>query len=255
MFGTILGSFLNVLIYRTMVGENWVKGRSKCDHCGKQIRWYDNIPILSYIALQGKCRFCRKSIPVQYPVVEAITGILFVWWGVMSSVIFRLVQAPLPYVQPFYWLLMGFLLLGLFFADIYYGVILTNFVIGGLVLSLVYKTILLRFGELQGVDFIYGFVAALGAGLFFYVLHKGTRGRGMGEGDIWMAVLMGFLLGWPKIMVGILTSFVMGALVAVVLMLMGKKRFGQTLPFGPFLVMGTYVALQWGNLIWGFLFS
>src|SRR5262249_53647315 len=103
IFGTMIGSFLNVVIYRTLNEESWVKGRSKCESCGKQIKWYDNVPLISYFVLGGKCRACKAPISISHPVIEFLTGTLFVWWYWGGSLFFRLTQQPLGVIQPLFW--------------------------------------------------------------------------------------------------------------------------------------------------------
>lgn len=103
--GTIVGSFVNVVIHRSIEGEQWIKGRSKCDHCGKVLPWYDMFPLLSYFVLQGKSRCCHKPLSISHPVVEFLTGILFVWWYWGGTFFFQLAQAPFSVVQPFFWLI------------------------------------------------------------------------------------------------------------------------------------------------------
>jgi leader peptidase (prepilin peptidase)/N-methyltransferase len=116
--GAVIGSFLNVVISRSMSGESWVKGRSHCDECGKQIVWWDNMPLLSFILLRGKCRWCKKSISLSHPVIEFLTGSLFVWWYWGGFFFFRLTQQPFHYVQPLFWLVVALILLVIFFADL-----------------------------------------------------------------------------------------------------------------------------------------
>lgn len=239
-----------MLISRTIEGENWVKGRSRCDHCKKALPWFDNIPLLSFMVLGGRSRCCKRKLSLQYPVVEAMTGLLFVWWLLVGRFFFQLVESPLSVVQPGYWLIVGFILVGVFFADLFYGVIPDLFVWIGLAASFFYRLVLTTYGVMRIEDFVGSMVSAVLAWLFFYLLYIVTKRKGMGYGDVKFAAVLGLVLGWPRVFVGILSSFVLGAIVGVTLILMGKKRFGQTVPFGPFMVLGMVVALVWGLKIW-----
>lgn len=250
LFGLAVGSFLNVVIYRTLHGESPFVGRSKCPGCKKTIRALDNIPLVSYILLRGKCRYCKRVISLRYPVVEFLTGVLFVWWFIAGSLFFRLTQFPFIHLQPIIWLVIGLLLLSLFFTDLYYGVLPDVLVFLLVGVSLVYRLVLTLSGVMQPRDFWLYIGSSIGALLFFLLLILVTRGRGMGLGDAKIAMALGLILGWPSIAVALFVSFISGALVALALLIVGKKKFGQTIPFGPFLIFGTFVALIWGDKLW-----
>lgn len=255
LFGLAIGSFLNVIIYRTLHGSSPLKGRSKCPKCKKTIRVIDNIPLLSYLFLRGRCRYCKTAISWSYPVVELLTGVLFVWWFFAGSLFFRLTQSPFTVVQPIFWLLIGILLLAIFFSDLLYGII-PNVLIGIIILAaFVYRLILWTSGIMQSNDFINSLYSAIGVLLFFLLLILLTRGKGMGMGDAKLSFAVAMILGWPRIMIAMFISFVTGAIVASVLMVLGKKKFGQTIPFGPFMVIGTLFALIWGGDLWSRYFA
>lgn len=246
LFGLAVGSFVNVVIYRTLHGESPFSGRSKCPSCGKTIRAVDNIPLLSYLFLHGRCRNCKARISWSYPVVELLTGILFVWWYVGGSAIFTLSQSPFIYIQPLFWLLVGVLLLVIFFTDLLYGVIPDEalWILGGM--ALFYRVFLTTSGIMQTEDFWRSLMSGVVSAALFLLLILGTEGKGMGMGDAKLVFVLGLLLGWPRILVALFVSFMLGALVAGLLLMTRMRRFGQTVPFGPFLVVGTGVALVWG---------
>lgn len=253
LFGLAVGSFLNVVIYRTLHGESPFSGRSKCPHCGKTIRALDNIPLLSFLLLQGRCRYCKRQIAWNYPVVELLTGVLFAWWFLAGSALFRLTQYPFVYIQPGFWLLIGLLLIVVLFSDLLYGVIPDSILWIMGVVTLLYRSILTATGIMQFSDYWRSLTSGVATLTFFLTLILLTGGRGMGMGDAKLGLVLGLLLGWPRIVVGLAASFISGAIVALALLVAGKKRFGQTIPFGPFLVVGTVVGLIWGQQIWAAL--
>ncbi len=250
VIGAACGSFLNVMISRMIKGENWVSERSRCERCGKKLLWYDMVPVLSYIVLGGKCRFCRKPIALQHPIVEILVGALFLWWGVVGVAFFRIVQSPLTYFQPAYWLILGMTLLAILVADWYYGLIPDFFVWIVVLFSTIYRLVLVQTGVMQGMDFSRSVYAAIGGWAFYYVLHAGSKGRGMGLGDVKLAFAMGLVLGWPRTLVAHFLAFTTGAAFGILMLILGKKKLGQTVPFGPFMVGATYAALLWGNQLW-----
>lgn len=248
--GLCVGSFINVLIYRSIHGMSPYKGRSICDHCKRQLSWYENIPLVSYLVLRGKCRTCKKKIPWSYPLVEFVTGLLFVWWAGLGFAFFRLTQAPLTYIQPSYWLLIGVILIFIFFTDLFHGIIPDSAVIVMTIAGLGYRLYLNSQGIMQTQDLINALLSGVVAFSMFLMLFLATKGRGIGFGDVKFAFPMAVVLGFPKALVGFFMSFMIGGAIGSVLLLLGKKRFGQTVPFGPFLVAGFVVALLWGDVLW-----
>ncbi|MFC1653229.1 prepilin peptidase [Patescibacteria group bacterium] len=198
LFGLSIGSFLNVVIYRTLNDESPLEGRSRCTSCKKTIAWYDNIPLLSYVALRGKCRKCKKPISLQYPVVEGMTGVLFVWWYLVGSAFFQLTQQPFNFIQPAYWLIVGVLLLIVLVTDYMTFLIPDYTVILLSIFALIYRTILVNTGVMQSGDLWLAVVSGLGLSAFFSLLIFATKGRGMGWGDVKLAFALGVLLGWPS---------------------------------------------------------
>lgn len=257
MIGAVIGSFLNVVIYRTLdeepvkKKESWAKGRSRCDSCGSQIAWYDNIPIVSFLWLRGRCRHCQKKISVAYPVVELLTGALFVWWYWGGAIFFQLTQQPLDTLQPLFWLSVGILLLIIFLADAMYYIIPDVAVVILTAIVVMYRLVLVVFGVMQPTDLVMalvGMVVAVGLLGGLWLL---TKGKGIGLGDVKLMVPLSLLLGWPAILVNLFLAFVLGAIVGVLLIAVHKKKFGQTIPFGPFLITAACITLLWGDQIYG----
>lgn len=230
LFGLCWGSFLNVLIFRFNHGKSPWKGRSFCPKCKKTIGWYDNIPLLSFILLGGRCRECRSPISCWYPVGELlVAGVwvtLFLWLGLE------------PVSHLIFWLLVSWLLCGVLLSDLRYQTIPEFFTIGLGLCGLVRLFLMQDMGA---------FLAGLFCAAFFYLLHIGTKKKGMGLGDVQLVLGLGFLLGVRGTIVAMYTAFLVGALFGVALILLGRKKFGQKIAFGPFLVLGAVVAFGWAN--------
>lgn len=247
ILGTAVGSFLNVVIYRTAQGESWVKGRSHCEKCKKMIAWYDNFPLLSFVLLGGKCRHCKTSLSLSHPVIEGITGVLFVWWYFAGFLFFKLTQQPFVVLQPVFWLAVGLILLVILVVDLKEMIIPDTAVALLFVIVILYRVGLVAFGVMQVNDLLLSLITMVAAGAFFFLLWFTTKGRGMGFGDVKLAFPLGLLLGWPQVLVWIFFSFLIGALVGIGLLISKRVKLKQAVPFGPFLIAGTLVSLIWGD--------
>lgn len=253
IFGTILGSFLNVVILRHNSGMT-TGGRSMCFSCGKTLHWHELLPVVSYIMLRGKCSQCKSGISLQYPVVEIVTGLVYMCIGWYLSPL--LATMPLMFVTKFaYYAYLFSLLVVLSVYDWRHKIIPDDFVYLFTIMSFV-----LLFFETGGAFSLHvptlsqvlaGPVLALPfAGLWFI-----SKGRWIGFGDAKLALGMGFLLGMGGGLAAVLIAFWIGAIVGVVLLLL--KKYGFTMkseiPFAPFLVLGTLVSfflgLNWIALI------
>jgi leader peptidase (prepilin peptidase)/N-methyltransferase len=238
LLGLAVGSFLNVLIDRLPLGENVLIGRSRCDHCHKTLRWFELVPLLSFVLGRGHCRRCQGKLSLQYPAVEGITGagFLMLFLSVYSGN-----HQPLVLLGA---LLVCCSLIVIFVADYKYQIIPDSMIVLGAIGVI---------GAIGGIRGVGGLAAnawsALAAGAFFLALWAATRGRGMGLGDVKLAVLMGLLLGYPAIIVALYLAFLTGAVTGVILILSGKKKVREHIPFGPFLVAGTVIALAYGDRI------
>ena len=248
LLGLLVGSFLNVLVDRLPREESLIWARSRCDRCKKNLKWYDLIPLLSFIFLKGKCRYCRMRISLYYPVVELATGVLFIltflFLGIMNP--FGLAQGghELRIMDLGYYLFLVSSLIVIFFADLKYGIIPDKIIFPSIVVSLIYLFLI------HNSLFLIHILAALGASLFFLILFLVTRGRGMGFGDVKFAFLMGLVLGFPDIVFALYIAFLTGAIIGCILIVWRKKRvFGTTIPFGPFLVIGTLISIFFGDIL------
>ncbi|MBI2613172.1 MAG: prepilin peptidase [Candidatus Levybacteria bacterium] len=253
--GLFVGSFLNVLVDRLPKGESVIKGRSHCEKCKKILKWNDLIPLLSFVFLKGKCRYCSARLSPYYPIVEFTTGIMFV---ITTLFIFNgsqflisnfkflinfqlLITNYQLLLTLIYYLFIISSLIVIFFADLKYGIIPDK---------IVFPAILVSFFFLLFTVFVNHLLSAFGAGLFFLLLFLVTRGRGMGFGDVKFSFLMGLILGFPNIIVALYVAFLTGATVGIILIIWRKKRiFGTAIPFGPFLVLGNFIAIFFGKSI------
>jgi len=251
ILGAAVGSFLNVLVYRSVRDEDWVRGRSRCEICGKKLHWYENIPLLSFLLQRGRCRKCKKAISIAHPVVELLTGALFVWWYWGGALFFQLTATPFQTLQPLFWLLVGLCLIGIVIADTLYMIIPDLLVGLLLVMTILYRLILTFSGIMRLQDLLYAVFGLVLSVAFFGGLWLLTKGKGMGLGDVKLVAPLSLLLGWPYILVGLFLAFVTGAIAGLGIIgfqrLSLQKGIKKKIPFGPFLVLGTVLTLVWGN--------
>lgn len=262
IFGLIIGSFLNAVIYRLSKNESVAKGRSYCPHCKHALTWKDLIPVVSFLSLGGKCRYCSKKISWQYPLVEIITAGLFV--GIYSyqfstGYAFALLQF-LNWVNMLFLWYVACALVIIFAYDLKHYLIPDKILFPAIIVAFVYRLII-SFGESWIFSLHWQFVgylvAALVASGFFLGIFLISKGAWMGFGDVKLAILLGLLVGWPNILVALFLSFFFGAIIGVILMMLsaygrspeGRQKIGfkSEIPFAPFLILGTAVALFWGN--------
>jgi leader peptidase (prepilin peptidase)/N-methyltransferase len=215
--GLFVGSFLNVVIDRTGRNEAFLKGRSYCEFCKKHLGFFDLIPLLSFIFLKGKCRYCKKKLSFQYPIVEIITGFLFLISFIFSNVVF---SSSLPFFLSFIFsVLISSVLFLILMIDLKFGIIPDKIILFGALATIVYLLIA------NSSSFLNCLLSAVGGFLFFLFLVVITKGRGMGMGDAKFAILIGLLLGFPIAAFSFYLAFLTGALVSIILILIGKKRF------------------------------
>lgn len=253
MLGLVIGSFINVLVYRSIeTEEDWKTGRSRCDHCHALIKWYDNIPLFSYLILRGKCRACHQPISPSHLLVELLTGALFIWWYLGFAMFFQLVEQPFVLLQPLFWLLVGLLAIVIVVADIKYYLIPDWAVVSLSVLTIAYRLSLTYTGVMQVDDLVKTVIASLIVMLLFWSLWFLSHGKALGFGDVKLVLVLGLLVGWPKIIPALFLAFLTGAGVGIVLILLRKKGRKSAVPFGPFLILGSFLALVVGQqlLIW-----
>ena len=242
--GAVTGSFANVCIYRIPLRQSIVLPSSHCIHCEEPIRWYDNIPIFSYLVLKGRCRFCQGAISFRYPLIELLTAVLFLglWLRNNGSIIWFFVEV----------VFITMLLIGLA-IDLEHKLLPDRITLSLLVFSLLVSFLpggLSPFwaliGALSGGGLMYG-IAVIGDAVY--------KRETMGGGDIKLSAAIGAFLGWKLLLVGLFMAFVLGAAGGLIYLVIGGRD--KTIPFGPFLAAGALLALVIGQdlLTWytGFL--
>lgn len=235
--GAILGSFLNVIIYRLPRGESIVRPPSACPECGRRITPRDNVPIVSYLILRGRCRHCKAVISSRYPVVELLAGlvpVLLLWrYGLGRE---ALVLCVLSYV-----------LIIVSFIDLDLRIIPDRVTLPGIAVGLIlapYLGLTTFGGSLLG--------AAVGGGALYLIAIAGTAAFGkesMGGGDIKLAAMLGAFLGWQAVLLLLFVAFLSGAVAGVILLAVRGKDCEHAIPFGPFIAFGTLLAVVWGDAL------
>lgn len=250
VLGLCLGSFVNMLVYRT--AEKYgleikkfkvkSKNRSFCDFCGKQLHWYENIPVVSWILQKGKSRCCHKKLSVLYPIVELITGGLMVLVFTKFNLLSGNFSLSIEIMQLFWLVIVVTLIVFLTVFDFKY-MILPDFAV---VTLIVISFLGVVFDEPNIIPYLISAIVSSG---FLLILYLITKKRGIGFGDVKLAVFMGLFLGWPKIIIALYIAFIVGAIVGIIGILFKKITKKSKIAFGPFLILGTIVAWIWGSQI------
>ena len=251
--GASIGSFLNVLIDR-LPQEKKITGRSVCDHCHHQLAWYDLIPILSFFLLKGRCRYCRKKISFQYPLVEILTGLMFVFVFVFLQITNN--QFQIRYLL--YWLLVisywGLIscFIVIFFSDVKYHLI-SDYILWVLFCFSLFFHLATNFNlfQLISIYFFSSIIVAFPIWLIYFL----SKEKAMGLGDVYLSAILGFLLGWQKGFLALYLAFVLGGFLGFLLILFGRKKLKSKIAFGPFLIIGAFVMLFFGKTILNMVLS
>jgi len=234
VFGLCIGSFLNVVIYRLPLGQSLATPPSRCRKCGYLLRWFDNIPVLSWLFLRGRCRKCGTNVSWQYPVVELVTGALFV------LVVWLTPPGPLLASR----LLLVCALIALFGIDLEHQILPNVITLPGIVIGLMLSAIAppgikdAAIGVLVGGGLLYAIAGA-------YYLWR--REEGMGMGDVKMLAMLGAFLGWKAVLVTVILASFSGAIVGLAMMAAQRGSMKYALPFGTFLAIGAVIAMFVGE--------
>ncbi len=235
--GAVFGSFLNVLIYRLPRGQSVVSPPSSCPQCGERIRPWENVPILSYLVLRGRCSHCGVHISGRYPIVELLAGVtpmaLHARYGFSQELA---VFWPLTYV-----------LIVLSFIDLDLRIIPDRVTLPGILVGLVVAPLL-------GITTVAGSLigAVVGGGCLYLIALLGDAVFGkesMGGGDIKLAAMLGAFMGWQGVLVLLFAAFLSGAIVGIGTLAVKGRDWDRSLPFGPFIAAGAFLAVVWGDSI------
>jgi len=236
LFGAVIGSFLNVCIYRLPLGRSVVWPGSACAGCGRQLAWYENIPVLSYAALGGRCRTCRMAISPRYPIVEALTGAMFAgalwYYGPTALLVSRL--------------LFGCGLIVLFAIDLEHHLLPNVITLPGIVVGFAFSLIT----EPGWRDSLIGIV--IGGGVLWAIAegyYRIRREEGLGMGDVKMLAMVGAFIGWQLTLVTLMMASSDGSIVGLLLIASRRGSMKYALPFGTFLAMGAVLASTIGPAV------
>ncbi len=284
IFGLAIGSFLNVLIFRYSPEGRFfnikdILGRSHCMSCRKTLEAKELIPLFSFLFLRGRCSSCGERISLQYPIVEFLSGGIFVliplflnsFFGIRSVLFFSLLAPGWYYLFILLWILIFLSLLLIFVIDLKHYIIpdgLNIFIfVSGVALTLLFafnETHILPFREsfLRNYTLVFSpfqnvfynhLLGFFGGGLFFLFLFFISKGKGMGMGDVKLAFALGMVLGWPDIVLVSMIAFILGGIWAAILYFSKKKTMRDKLPFAPFFVIASVITIFFGfNLIKGY---
>lgn len=240
VFGSLIGSFLNVCIYRLPRNLSIISPSSRCPSCNIPIKAYDNIPLLSFLLLGGKCRYCKARISLRYPLVEALNALLYaaVLWrfgfGWHMPVLFAFCSAMIVIT----------------FIDLDFQIIPDTITLPGIPLGLIAASLLLPdpFDRSSILGFQGALIGLLSGGVLFYAIAVFSRG-GMGGGDIKMMAMVGSFMGWKSMLLTTFGGSLLGSFVGIFLMVVKGKGRKTKVPFGPFLAAGALISLFYGQEI------
>lgn len=234
VIGASIGSFLNVVIYRLPRGQSLVSPPSRCPQCGNRLKWYDNVPVLGWFLLGGRCRQCRNRISIQYPIVEFITAALFV------LVVWLTPPGPLVMTR----LLLVCILIALFGIDLEHQILPNVITLPGIAAGLLLSTI----APPGWRDALIG--AVVGGGILYAIAwgyYLWRREEGLGMGDVKMLAMVGAFLGWKLVLVTLVLASFSGAFIGVGMIAARRGNMKLALPFGTFLAAGTVAAMFVGE--------
>ena len=244
--GAFLGSFANVCIYRLPKNKQIVSGRSFCPKCKKKINWYDNLPIISFLFLSGKCRKCKKVIPLRYLIVELITGISFLLIYLNFENLYTITFLSI----------LSLILIVIFFIDLENFIIpdSLNFIIMGLALL---KNFLPNFDTSLiheiNQSIIGGMVGYLSIWLIIYLYKTFKKIDGMGFGDAKLMAGIGLLFGWQSIPFVLFVSSILGLIFVVPSLIKKQKTMRTEIPFGPFIIAACLIYFAQGDLLYSLI--
>ena len=249
IIGLSLGSFAGVVVARQ--GKLWGgKTRSSCDHCQNKLAWFDNLPVFSFLWLRGRCRSCRQKISRQYPVMEMVFGVIFVIVAWRDGFLAGLTNSQ-TLLNTIFHLTIAFILLTIAWWDWRKMIIPDGLVFGGWLLAFcfdVYRYLISPLPLFSWSAPLFGsFLGAVLAAGFLYLLFAWSNGRWLGGGDVKLAFLLGFLVGWRKVYWLLSGAYILGAIWAIFLLFTGRASRKSKMPFGPFLVAAYFLLFLFEN--------
>jgi prepilin signal peptidase PulO-like enzyme (type II secretory pathway) len=262
LFGLIIGSFINALQYRIQEDKT-MRGRSFCPDCKHQLRWYDLFPLFSWFFLSGKCRYCKKPISFQYPLIELTTGILFSGVGIISGLSPKINEYLFSFTDVgateititavrlvlLLFIVLCSVLVALHDAKTFY--VLSRYVYIAIIASIVFN--IFSYNGVWSPDsfgnyFLPFFTSALIAAMFFFSLYFFSKGTWMGAGDAEIALLIGIFLGWPKTLIAFYFAFISGSIWGITKVYgFRNAKMKSEMPFGPFLLAGMFFSYIFGE--------
>ncbi|MCX7778911.1 MAG: prepilin peptidase [Patescibacteria group bacterium] len=251
LFGLAIGSFLNCLIYRLSQKKS-LFGYSFCPACQHRLSFFDLIPLFSFLFLKGRCRYCQAKISWQYPLIELTTGALFLLASLKLSHQFLSIypQFPISNFQFSIFLLRDWLFLTvmvfIFVYDLKYMLIEDTVVIPATIVIFLLNLLLINSTTYHLTTLLLGGFFGFGFFLLQYLL---TAKKGIGEGDLRLGLLLGLTFAWPKILVVLVISYLLGGFASLILLITHQKKLTSKIPLGPFLAVGGVMTLFFGDLI------
>jgi leader peptidase (prepilin peptidase)/N-methyltransferase len=237
ILGLIVGSFSNVCIYRIPRNESIIYPASHCPNCRSNISPKDNIPLLSYLLLKGRCRNCKSKIPIQYPIVEFLSGLIYL----IIYLIYGL------NIQSLIYIILSSALIIIAFIDLNEQIVPDEISLPGIVIGFIISFFV------PYISFINSALGVLvGGGIILIIGLAGSvifKKEAMGGGDVKLAAMIGAFLGWRYIIISLFLGFFLGALAGIILILSKIKSREDVVPFGPFIVLGSLITILWGDKI------
>jgi leader peptidase (prepilin peptidase)/N-methyltransferase len=233
VIGLLIGSFLNVVIYRMNDLHTVLATRSHCPHCKKEIKWYDLIPFVSFIILKTKCRSCGKPISWQYPLVELGTALIFMTLYLQFG----------NHFYTYFLMLISCFLIVIFVYDLLFSLIPDEMLWPAVIISAIYIAFT---GGANILMSVYGVITTVG---FLGIIYLLGKGKWMGLGDVKLAILLGLVTPFPSVFITLFFAFVIGSIYGLIMIAYKQKTFKSEVPFGPFLIVGLYISLFWGQKI------
>jgi leader peptidase (prepilin peptidase) / N-methyltransferase len=234
LLGLAIGSFLNVCIYRLPLGKSLAYPPSACPTCGRALSWFENVPVVAWLALGGKCRTCRTAISPVYPLVEVFTGLMFVWGWLHYGPSWLLVSH----------LLFGCSLVVLFFIDLEHQILPNVITLPGVVIGFLFALITPPGWVSSLIGILLGGLIPYGIAELYVRVRKE---EGLGMGDVKMLAMIGAFLGWKLMLLTLVLASFMGAFVGIAMMASRRGDMKSALPFGTFLTLATFVAMVEGS--------